>query len=93
MVALEPKSRFQLHFRAVCLGNIVEFYEWSTFSAFSDTIGSVFFGGKEGHLLKGLAVFGAGFLMRPLGGILFGYIGDKYTRERFVRAQFIPCII
>ncbi len=62
-------------------GNILEWYDFAVFGYFSDILSDVFFPpGQQGHaaLVETFAVFGGAFLMRPIGGMMMGYIGDKY---------------
>jgi len=68
---------------AVVAGNALEFYDFLVFSFFAIQIGQVFFpGGSEtASLLKTLAVFGAGFLTRPLGGLVIGPLSDRIGRR------------
>ena len=66
-------------------GNILEWYDFAIFGYFSDIISKVFFPPNQtGHsaLLESFAVFGGAFCARPIGGMLMGYIGDKYGRKR-----------
>lgn len=65
-------------------GNILEWYDFAVFGFFSDEIGKVFFPPQEGNadIIESFSVFGLAFLMRPIGGTLLGYIGDKYGRKR-----------
>ena len=93
-----PSNRFSRKFKAVCVGNVVEYYEWVTFSAFADVFGREFFEqsrdtSEAENLLLGLSVFAAGFLMRPLGGIVFGYIGDRYSRERALELSVLCMVL
>jgi MHS family proline/betaine transporter-like MFS transporter len=64
-------------------GNILEYYDFTVYAVFSVAISKTFFPGVEGWLqtLYTLAVFAVGFVTRPLGGIVFGYIGDKMGRR------------
>ncbi|MGB0934883.1 MAG: MFS transporter, partial [Alphaproteobacteria bacterium] len=66
------------------LGNALEFYDFSLFGIFSTTLAMYFFPGDNQLIgtLKTLAIFSIGFLIRPLGSIFFGYIGDRYGRKR-----------
>jgi MFS family permease len=68
---------------AVVAGNALEFYDFLVFSFFAIQIGQVFFpGGSEtASLLKTLAVFGVGFLTRPLGGMVIGPLSDRIGRK------------
>jgi len=58
-------------------------YDFAVFGYLSDIIGDNFFPKQEGDaaLIESLSVFGIAFIMRPIGGILLGYIGDKYGRK------------
>eukprot|EP00039_Didymoeca_costata_P011928 m.169994 g.169994 ORF g.169994 m.169994 type:complete len:572 (+) comp15333_c0_seq2:191-1906(+) len=69
---------------AAALGNIMEWYDFGIFGALADIIGEVFFPAGTSsslRLIDSFAVFGAAFFMRPIGGLLFGRIGDKYGRK------------
>jgi len=64
-------------------GNVMEWYDFSVYGYFAAIIGRNFFptGDRTTSLIAAFGVFAAGFFMRPLGGILFGYIGDKKGRK------------
>ena len=66
------------------LGNIVEYYDFGIYTVFATTIGQLFFPpvGDSWAVILALIVFSLGFMMRPLGGIVFGYIGDKFGRKK-----------
>jgi MFS family permease len=68
---------------AVVAGNALEFYDFLVFGFFAIQIGRVFFpaDSETASLLATLAVFGAGFLTRPLGGLILGRMGDKIGRK------------
>jgi MFS transporter, MHS family, citrate/tricarballylate:H+ symporter len=72
---------------AVGLGNALEFYDFGTFSYFAIQIGHAFFPrAQPGYaLLYSLATFGAGFVTRPLGGMIIGAYGDRAGRRRWAR--------
>ena len=63
-------------------GNVMEWYDFSIYGYFARTIGNLYFPTEDpgASLLAAFAVFAVGFLMRPLGAILFGYIGDRVGR-------------
>jgi len=66
-------------------GNILEWYDFAVFGYFSDILSDVFFPPNQaGHaaLVETFAVFGGAFLMRPVGGVMMGYIGDKYGSRK-----------
>lgn len=65
-------------------GNLVEWFDFYIYSFCSLYFAHVFFptGNATTQLLQTAGVFAAGFLMRPIGGWLFGYIGDKHGRKK-----------
>ena len=65
------------------LGNLIEWYDWYAYAAFSVYFASAFFpsGDTTAQLLNTAGVFAVGFLMRPVGGWLFGWYADKYGRR------------
>lgn len=64
-------------------GNLVEWFDFYVYSFFSLYFAHVFFpsGDNTTQLLQTAGIFAAGFLMRPCGGWLFGYIADKHGRK------------
>lgn len=65
------------------IGNLVEWYDWYVYSAFSLYFAKAFFpkGDLTAQLLNTAAVFAVGFLMRPLGGWLLGRYADRHGRR------------
>lgn len=64
-------------------GNLVEWFDFYVYSFCSLYFAHIFFpsGNPTTQLLQTAGIFAAGFLMRPIGGWLFGYIGDKHGRK------------
>ena len=64
-------------------GQLLEWYEWSAYAVFAPFIAQVMFNPDNpvSALLSTLAVFAVGFLMRPLGGVIFGAIADRKGRK------------
>src|SRR5438067_8078041 len=65
------------------LGNLVEWYDWYVYSAFSLYFAQAFFpaGNLSVELLNAAAVFAVGFFMRPVGGWLMGRYADRHGRR------------
>jgi MHS family alpha-ketoglutarate permease-like MFS transporter len=64
-------------------GNLVEWYDFYVYSAFSLYFVDAFFPGDDpvAQMLSASGVFALGFLMRPLGALVFGRIGDRRGRR------------
>ena len=76
---------------ASSLGNILEWYDFALFGFFAPILAQLFFP-SDNHLASLLSTFGvfaAGFLMRPLGGALFGHLGDRVGRKNALAASVI----
>ena len=69
---------------AGAIGNVLEWYDFGLFGYFASVIGAEFFPGEDrmASLLDTFGVFATGFLMRPIGGLLFGLVGDRLGRKR-----------
>lgn len=71
---------------ASCMvGNALEWYDFALYGYFAAIIGKIIFPPSDDAiaiLLKSYGIFFSGFVMRPLGAILFGYIGDLHGRKK-----------
>jgi MFS transporter, MHS family, proline/betaine transporter len=69
---------------ASILGNTLEFYNLTLYASLSAIFADIYFphSDKTLSLFASLATFAAAFLVRPLGAILFGYIGDRLSRKK-----------
>lgn len=63
------------------IGNALEWYDYALYAQFATIIGNHFFSDSTMRETLTLAVFAAGFVVRPVGGIIFGSIGDKFGRR------------
>ena len=75
---------------AATIGNALEFYDFITYSFFSIQIGHAFFSNHTPYvsLMLSLATFGAGFVTRPLGGIVLGLYSDRAGRRAAMMLSF-----
>lgn len=64
-------------------GNLVEWFDFYVYSFCSLYFAHIFFpsGNPTTQLLQTAGIFAAGFLMRPIGGWIFGYIADRHGRK------------
>ncbi|WP_426409688.1 MFS transporter [Bradyrhizobium ganzhouense] len=67
----------------VGVGNALEWYDWMAYSIFAAYFARQFFRSDDplADLLGVLAIFAAGFFMRPLGGVFFGWFADRRGRR------------
>ncbi len=65
------------------IGNAVEWYDWAIYATFTPFIASQLFSKADpaSAVLSTLAIFAVGFVARPFGGFLFGWIGDRVGRK------------
>ncbi len=63
---------------------IVEWYDFTLYLYFATVLSRVFFGGGEISLLTTLGGFAVAYLMRPLGAVYFGHIGDRIGRRHML---------
>lgn len=70
--------------KAAALGNAMEWFDFGIYSYLAVTIGHVFFPSGNGtvQLLSSFATFAVAFLVRPIGGMVFGPMGDRIGRKK-----------
>ena len=73
---------------AAIAGNAMEWYDFTVFALMTPVIKNLFFpvdpkdpGSEINALLLTTALFGSGFFMRPVGGVVLGYFGDRRGRK------------
>jgi MFS transporter, MHS family, proline/betaine transporter len=66
------------------IGNVLEWYDFAVYGFFAPVLAQQFFpsGSRAVSLLAAFGAFAVGFLMRPVGALVFGYIGDRYGRAK-----------
>jgi len=76
---------------AAALGNAMEWFDFGVYGYLAVTLGHVFFPGSSptAQLIATFATFTVAFLVRPLGGLVFGPLGDKYGRQKVLAFTMI----
>jgi MFS family permease len=76
-------SNFRTVIVAASVGNVIEWYDFYIFGSLAAVLAVKFFSKTHpvAALLSTIALFTAGFLIRPLGAFLFGWLGDKVGRK------------
>ncbi|CAM02571.1 MHS family proline/betaine transporter-like MFS transporter [Saccharopolyspora erythraea NRRL 2338] len=71
---------------AASIGNTMEWFDFGVYSYIAVVIGQVFFpaGNQVAQLLATFATFAVAFVVRPLGGFVFGPLGDRFGRQRIL---------
>src|SRR2546428_11338804 len=82
MAAAVPKD-FRRVIIAAAVGNVIEWYDFYIFGSLAAILAVKFFDKTHpvAALLSTIALFTAGFLVRPLGAFLFGWLGDRVGRK------------
>ena len=76
---------------AMALGNAMEWFDFGVYSYIAVTLGQVFFpsSSPSAQLIATFGTFAAAFLVRPLGGMVFGPLGDRIGRQRVLAMTMI----
>jgi len=82
-MATQIQGDFRRVIVAASVGNVIEWYDFYIFGSLAAVLSVKFF--EQSHpvaaLLSTIALFTAGFLIRPLGAFLFGWMGDRVGRK------------
>jgi MFS family permease len=82
-MAIQIQGDFRRVIVAASVGNVIEWYDFYIFGSLAAVLSVKFF--EQSHpvaaLLSTIALFTAGFLIRPLGAFLFGWMGDRVGRK------------
>lgn len=91
------------HIFSSSIGNIIEWYDFGLFTIYSAIFSKIFFPSTKPSLamLATLTIFAIGFICRPIGGLIYGYLGDRYGRAITLRwsilmiaiPTFLVCLI
>jgi MHS family proline/betaine transporter-like MFS transporter len=70
------------------IGNVLEWFDFAVYGYFVSTISQLFFPSEDvlASTLATYVVFGVGFVMRPIGSIVFGIYGDRFGRRKALSA-------
>ncbi|HKS49108.1 MAG TPA: MFS transporter [Amycolatopsis sp.] len=82
-IAGPPRRRVVSNILRGSIGNLIEWYDWYAYTAFSVYFAATFFprGDPTAQLLNTAGVFAVGFLMRPIGGWILGRYADRFGRR------------
>ncbi|MEM7009348.1 MAG: MFS transporter, partial [Thermodesulfobacteriota bacterium] len=77
------------------IGNVLEWYDFAVFGYFAPIIAEKFFPSEDpiASLINAFGVFAAGYLVRPLGGIVFGHLGDRIGRKYALQLSVMIMVV
>lgn len=79
---IDPATRRKV-LQASFIGNFVEWFDYAAYGYLAATIGAAFFpeADRATQLLSSFAIFAISFIVRPIGGFIWGYLGDRFGRR------------
>ncbi len=83
------------NFAAAFMGTALEFYDFALFGLLAPILSKLFFPKEDltVALIASYSIFAAGFLIRPLGGVVFGYVGDTFGRKKAMLISIMAMMI
>ncbi|OCG93457.1 MFS transporter, partial [Xanthomonas euvesicatoria] len=90
-VTVVDRSMLRKAVGAAALGNAMEWFDFGVYGYLAVTLGQVFFPASNptAQLIATFATFTVAFLVRPIGGMVFGPLGDRYGRQKVLAATMI----
>lgn len=88
-VPTSPQTVSRMSMLIAGFSTVVEWYDFTLYLYFTTVISRVFFGDGATSLLMTLAGFAVSYLMRPIGAMVFGHIGDRYGRKEMMLLSMI----
>jgi MHS family proline/betaine transporter-like MFS transporter len=95
MKAQISKDKQRIAIIAGVIGNIIEWYDFALYGYLASIISLLFFPNESRviSLLSTYGIFAAGFIMRPIGSVVFGWMGDTIGRSRTMLLSVISMMI
>ncbi|MCA1220968.1 glycine betaine/L-proline transporter ProP [Streptomyces sp. 8L] len=90
-VTVTDKAEVHRAVSAAALGNMMEWFDFGVYAYLATTLGKVFFPSSSpgAQVVSTFATFAAAFLVRPLGGLVFGPLGDRIGRKRVLAVTML----
>ena len=90
-VTIIDDAKLRKAITAASLGNAMEWFDFGVYGFVAYALGQVFFPGADPgvQMIAALATFSVPFLIRPLGGMFFGTLGDKYGRQKILSITIV----
>lgn len=90
-VTIIDDAKLRKAITAASLGNAMEWFDFGVYGFVAYALGKVFFPDADPsvQMIAALGTFSVPFLIRPLGGLFFGMLGDKYGRQKILSITII----
>ena len=90
-ITIVDDAKMRKAITAAALGNAMEWFDFGVYGFVAYVLGKVFFPdvSPSVQMIAALATFSVPFLIRPLGGLFFGALGDKYGRQKVLAATIV----
>ena len=90
-VTIIDDARLKKAITAASLGNAMEWFDFGVYGFVAYALGKVFFpdASPSVQMIAALGTFSVPFLIRPLGGLFFGMLGDKYGRQKILAITIV----
>lgn len=90
-ITIIDRDKLKKAISAAALGNAMEWFDFGVYGFVAFALGKVFFpdASPSVQMIAALGTFSVPFLVRPLGGVFFGVLGDKYGRQKVLAATII----
>jgi MHS family proline/betaine transporter-like MFS transporter len=90
-ITIVDDAKMRKAITAAALGNAMEWFDFGVYGFVAYVLGKVFFPDVDPgvQMIAALATFSVPFLIRPLGGLFFGALGDKYGRQKVLAATIV----
>ncbi|WP_225774381.1 glycine betaine/L-proline transporter ProP [Pseudomonas sp. Marseille-Q5115] len=90
-ITIVDDAKMRKAITAAALGNAMEWFDFGVYGFVAYVLGKVFFPSADPgvQMIAALATFSVPFLIRPLGGLFFGAMGDRYGRQKVLAATIV----
>ncbi len=90
-ITIVDDAKMRKAITAAALGNAMEWFDFGVYGFVAYVLGKVFFpdANPSVQMVAALATFSVPFLIRPLGGLFFGALGDRYGRQKVLAATIV----
>jgi len=90
-ITIVDQSKLKKAISAAALGNAMEWFDFGVYGFVAYALGKVFFpdASPSVQMIAALGTFSVPFLVRPLGGVFFGVLGDRFGRQKVLSTTII----